>query len=130
MSLSWLKALLGVVAPTERVAKAVDPALSTSVTLSQINAGVAALTAALPDLQKCVTDHFRNLGEDATLVEALADDVSSAVPAVATVSSSVADVAALIVMLCDLGVIQTSPIPAKPAVVDGINPNSGAALGV
>ena len=128
MTLGWLKTLLGFVAPAETVATALNPALSRSVTLEEINTGVAALVAVLPELQACVNDHFRNLGEDATLVETLATDVSKIVPAVSAISMTVADVAALIVMLCDMGIIQTSAVPTKPAIVDGINPISGAPL--
>jgi hypothetical protein len=130
MNLGWLKGLLGLVAPAETIAQAVNPALSASVTLAEINTGVSALLAVLPELQACVNSHFRDLGEDATLVEALATDVSKMVPAVSAVSMTVADVAGLIVLMCNLGLIQTSTVPTKPAIVDGINPYSGAALGV
>jgi hypothetical protein len=98
------------------------PAPGKSVTLSEIDAGVAAVNAALPALQKCVTGHFRDLGDDATLVEDLAAVVSKVVPAAAYVG----DVAELIVLLCNLGAIKTAPVGKPP--VGGINPASGAPL--
>ena len=100
----------------------IDTAPRKSVTLSEIDAGVAAVNAALPALQKCVTGHFRDLGDDATLVEDLAAVVSKVVPAAAYVG----DVAQLIVLLCNLGAIKTAPAGKPP--VGGINPASGAPL--
>lgn len=117
-----IKTWLGLAPQAAAVAGKINPAPGQSVTLSEINAGVEAANAALPALRKCVTGHFRNLGDDATLVEDLAADVSKVVPEAAYVG----DVAQLIVVLCNLGVIKTAPVGKPP--VDGINPASGAPL--
>ena len=99
------------------------PARSKIVTITDVKSGLSALAAALPALEKCIKDHFRNLGEDATLVEDLADDVAQIFPP----AIYVADAAQLVAFIASLGMVQTAPPPAKP-LDDGINPATGAPL--
>lgn len=113
--MSVLTALLKWLAPG-----AASPAQS--ITAAQVGAGVTALEGAWPALKACIADHFRNLGEDATMVEDLAEDLAQIFPP----AIYVADAAELVAFLVSLGVVTTAP-PSNPPV-DGINPASGAPL--
>jgi hypothetical protein len=94
-----LQKLLGAVAPAARVAEKVDPALSKSVTLTEVLNGVKAASG-LPwvEMEKAVAEHFSNVQDDLSTVE----DVAKALAPFAPDAIYVSDVAAALLLLVKL----------------------------
>jgi hypothetical protein len=95
-----LQKLLGAVAPAAQAAEKIDPALSRSVTLTEVLSGVKAASG-LPwvEIEKAVSEHFSNVQDDLSTVE----DVAKAVAPFAPDAIYVSDVAAALLLLVKLG---------------------------
>ncbi len=127
-TLTWLQSLFKAAQPVARAVEAADPALKQSVTLMQIMQGVT-IANGLPwaDIGKTLADKFRDPAEAALTVEEVAKAIAPILPA----AIYVADIAAIIVVLAQFGVIKEAPklTPEQARqVAAGINPFSGAPL--
>lgn len=128
VALSWLQSLFKAAQPVVQAVETADPALAKNVTLTQIMQGVTVANG-LPwaDIGKTLADRFRDPAQAALTVEEIAKAVAPLLPE----AVYVADIAAVIVVLAQLGVIKAAP-PLTPEqarqLAHGINPNSGAPL--
>jgi hypothetical protein len=128
-----LQKLLGAVAPAAQIAEKVDPALRRSVSLTEVLNGVKAASG-LPwvEIEKAVAEHFLNVQDDLSTIE----DVAKAVAPFAPDALYVSDVASALLLLVKLSgalppslqILKTTP--SLPLGKDGINPYSGAPVGV
>jgi hypothetical protein len=128
IALTWLQSLLKAAQPVAQVVEAADPALKQIVTLSDITQGVTAANG-LPwaDIGKTLSEKFSDPAQAALTVEEVAKAIAPILPE----AIYVADIAAVIVVLAQLGLIKQAPklTPEQARqVAAGINPFSGAPL--
>ena len=126
--MTWLQSLFKAAQPIAQAVEAADPALARNVTLTQIMQGLNVANG-LPwaDIGKTLADKFRDPAEAALTVEEVAKVVATVLPP----AIYVADIAAVIVVLAQLGVIKEAPklTPEQAQkIAAGINPFSGAPL--
>jgi hypothetical protein len=128
IALTWLQSLFKAAQSVAQAVEAADPALKQSVTLTQIMQGITVANG-LPwaDIGKTLADKFSDPAAAASTVEEIAKVVATVLPP----AIYVADIAAIIVVLAQLGVIKEAPklTPEQAKqVAAGINPFSGAPL--
>ncbi len=127
-ALTWLQGLFKAAQPVVQAVETADPALKQSVTLAKIMQGVTVANG-LPwaDIGRTLAEKFRDPAQAALTVEEVAKAIAPILPE----AIYVADVAAVVVVLANLGVIKSVP-PLTPEqarqVAAGINPFSGAPL--
>ena len=128
IALTWLQSLFKAAQPVVQAVQTADPALRQSVTLAKIMQGVTVANG-LPwaDIGKTLADRFRDPAEAVLTVEEVAKAIAPILPE----AIYVADIAAVIVVLAQLGVIKQAPklTPEQARqLAAGINPFSGAPL--
>jgi hypothetical protein len=127
-ALTWLQGLFKAAQPVVQAVETANPALQQSVTLAKIMQGVTVANG-LPwgDIGQTLAEKFRDPAQAALTVEEVAKAIAPILPE----AIYVADVAAVVVVLANLGVIKSVP-PLTPEqarqVAAGINPFSGAPL--
>lgn len=127
-ALAWLQGLFKAAQPVVQAVASADPALNQSVTLAKIMQGVTVANG-LPwaDIGQMLADKFRDPAQAALTVEEIAKALAPILPE----TIYVADIAAILVVLAQLGVIKEAPklTPEQARqVAAGINPFSGAPL--
>ncbi|MGO8738056.1 hypothetical protein [Rhodoblastus sp.] len=125
---TWLQSLFKAAQPIAQAVETADPALAKVVTLVDVMKGVTAANS-LPwaDIGKTISEKFRDPGEAALTVE----DIAKAIAPILPEAIYVADIAAVIVVLANLGLIKAAPAMTPEQakqVAAGINPFSGAPL--
>ncbi len=127
-ALAWLQSFFKAARPVGQAIQSADPALRQSVTLAKIMQGVTVANG-LPwaEIGRTLADRFRDPAQAALTVEEVAKAIAPLLPE----AIYVADIAAVIVVLAQLGVIKQAPAltpeQARQLAV-GINPFSGAPL--
>jgi hypothetical protein len=89
--------LLGAVAPVAQVAEKIDPALSHSVTLTQVLAGVKAVSALnFAGIEKVLAERFANTQDDLSTVEDVAEAIAPFLPDAMYVADAASIVSAIV----------------------------------
>lgn len=127
-AMTWLQGLFKAAQPVVQAVETADPALKQSVTLAKIMQGVTVANG-LPwaDIGQTLAQKFRDPAQAALTVEEVAKTIAPILPE----AIYVADVASVVVVLANLGLIKSvPPLTAEQArqVAAGINPFSGAPL--
>ncbi len=92
--------MLGAVAPVAQVAEKIDPALSSSVTLTRVLAGVKAASALnFAGMEKALAEHFANAQDDLSTVEEVAKAIAPFLPD----AMYVADAASIVSAILQIG---------------------------
>lgn len=127
-ALTWLQGLFKAAQPVVQAVETASPALAHNVTLAAIMQGVTVANG-LPwaDIGQTLAQKFRDPAQAALTVEEVAKAIAPILPE----AIYVADIAAILVVLAQLGVIKQAPklTPEQARqVAAGINPFSGAPL--
>ena len=127
-ALTWVQSFFKGAQPVIQAVETADPALAKNVTLTDIMKGVTVANG-LPwsDIGKNLSEKFRDPGEAALTVE----DIAKAIAPILPEAVYVEDIAAVVVVLANLGLIKAAPAMTPEQakqVAAGINPFSGAPL--